>query len=61
MNGLREDRSVTEFQSNVRSPVDCPDSAETVAAIRRGIKDADEGRMIPLETVATMLRAKHGL
>ena len=90
---LREVRSVTEFQRNVRSYVgrlkekkspivltvngraelvvqdaasyqellDRLDAAETVAAIRRGIRDAEEGRMIPLKTAATRLRAKHGL
>jgi PHD/YefM family antitoxin component YafN of YafNO toxin-antitoxin module len=90
---LREVRSVTEFQRNVRSYVgrlkemkspivltvngraelvvqdavsyqellDRLDAAEAIAAIRRGIKDADEGRMIPLKTAAVQLRAKNGL
>ena len=34
--------------------------AETVAAIRRGMKDAEEGRMIPLKDAEAKLRAKHG-
>ncbi len=90
---LREVRSVTEFQRNVRSYVgrlkemkspivltvngraelvvqdagsyqellDRLEAAETVAAIRRGMKDADEGRMIPLRQAAAKLRARHGL
>jgi PHD/YefM family antitoxin component YafN of YafNO toxin-antitoxin module len=90
---LREVRSVTEFQRNVRSYVghlkakkspivltvngraelvvqdaasyqellDRLDTAEAVAAIRRGLKDADEGRGVPLKTAAARLRAKHGL
>ena len=90
---LREVRSVTEFQRNVRSYVghlkskkspivltvngraelvvqdaasyqellNRLDSAEAVAAIRRGLKDTDAGRVVPLKTVATRLRAKHGL
>ncbi len=35
--------------------------AETVAAIRRGMKDAEEGRMMPVEETVTKLEAKHGL
>ncbi len=90
---LREVRSVTEFQRNVRSYVgrlkekkspivltvngraelvvqdagsyqdllDRLEAAETLSAIRRGMKDADEGRVIPLKTAAARLRAKHGL
>ena len=90
---LREVRSVTEFQRNIKSYVghlkerkspivltvngraelvvqdaesyqellDRLGAAETVASIRRGIKDANEGRMIPLKTAAAKLRAKHGL
>ncbi len=34
--------------------------AETIAAIRRGMKDAEEGRMMSLEDAAAKLRAKHG-
>ena len=35
--------------------------AETIAAIRRGRKDAEEGRMISLDAAAAKLRAKHGI
>ena len=35
--------------------------AETVGAIRRGMKDAEEGRMMSLEEAAARIRAKHGL
>ena len=35
--------------------------AETVAAMGRGMKDAEAGRMIPLKDAAAKLRAKHGL
>ena len=90
---LREVRSVTEFQRNIKGYVgrlkkkktplvltvngraelvvqdaasyqellDRLDTAEAVAAIRRGLKDADEGRGVPLKTAAARLRAKHGL
>jgi PHD/YefM family antitoxin component YafN of YafNO toxin-antitoxin module len=90
---LREVRSVTEFQRNVRSYVgqlkakkspivltvngraelvvqdaasyqellDRLESAEAVAAVRRGLKDADACRVVPLKTAAVRLRAKHGL
>jgi prevent-host-death family protein len=90
---LREVRSVTEFQRNIKdyigqlkkkkSPLvltvngraelvvqdaasyqemlDRLEKAETVAAIRRGMKDAEAGRMIPLDDAVTKLRVKHGL
>ena len=90
---LREVRSVTEFQRNIKEYVgrlkenkiplvltvngraelvvqdaesyqlilERLDRAETVAAIRRGIQDAEEGRMIPLKDAAAKIRAKHGL
>ena len=90
---LREVRSVTEFQRNIKDYVirlkekktplvltvngraelvvqdaesyqlllERLERAETVAAIRRGMKDAEEGRMIPLKDAAAKLRAKHGL
>jgi PHD/YefM family antitoxin component YafN of YafNO toxin-antitoxin module len=90
---LREVRSVTEFQRNIKdyvgqlrekkSPLvltvngraelvvqnavsyqellDRLEKAETLAAIRRGMKDAAEGRMIPLKEAAAKIRAKHGL
>ena len=34
--------------------------AETIAPIRRGMKDAEEGRMMPLKDAAAKLRTKHG-
>lgn len=90
---LREVRSVTEFQRNIKDYVirlkekktplvltvngraelvvqdaesyqlllERLERAETVAAIRRGMKDAEAGRMIPLKDAAAKLRAKHGL
>ena len=89
---LREVRSVTEFQRNIKDYVirlkekktplvltvngraelvvqdaesyqlilERLERAETVAAIRRGMKDAEEGRMIPLKDAEAKLRAKHG-
>lgn len=89
---LREVRSVTEFQRNIKEYVgrlkqnktplvltvngraelvvqdaesyqlmlDRLERAETVAAIRRGIKDAEEGRMMPFEEAVSKLREKHG-
>ena len=90
---LREVRSVTEFQRNIKEYVgrlkekktplvltvngraelvvqdaesyqkmlDRLEHAETIAAIRRGLKDAADGRMIPLGEAATRIRKKHGL
>ncbi len=90
---LREVRSVTDFQRNIKDYVgrlkehkapmvltvngraelvvqdaesyqlmlERLERAETVAAIRRGMKDADEGRVMPLKTAAAKLRKKHGL
>ena len=90
---LREVRSVTEFQRNIKDYVarlterktplvltvngraalvvqdaesyqlllERLEHAETIAAIRRGGKDAEEGRMISLDAATAKLRAKHGL
>ena len=90
---LREVRSVTEFQRNIKDYVgrlkenktplvltvngraelvvqdavsyqeilERLERAETVASIRRGMKDAEEGRVTSLDEVAKQLRAKHGL
>ena len=90
---LREVRSVTEFQRNIKDYVgrlkenktplvltvngraelvvqdavryqeilDRLERAETVASIRRGMKDAEEGRVTSLDEVAKQLRGKHGL
>jgi hypothetical protein len=38
-----------------------PDGAETAEAIRRGVQDAEAGRMIPLDDAVSRLRAKYGL
>jgi predicted transcriptional regulator len=35
--------------------------AETTAAIRRGISDAEQGRLTPVGEAAERLRSKHGL
>jgi len=35
--------------------------AETIAGIRRGMEDAEQGRMMPLAKAAIKLRKKHGL
>ncbi|HPT26107.1 MAG TPA: type II toxin-antitoxin system Phd/YefM family antitoxin, partial [Bryobacteraceae bacterium] len=35
--------------------------AESLAAIRRGVADAEQGRLTPLNDVAGRLRSKHGL
>ena len=90
---LREVRSVTDFQRNIKDSVarltehktplvltvngraalvvqdaesyqlllERLERAETIAAIRRGRKDAEEGRMISLGAAAAKLRAKHGI
>jgi predicted transcriptional regulator len=34
---------------------------ETIEAIRQGLKDADEGRTVPVEEVLAELRKKHKL
>ena len=89
---LREVRSVTEFQRNIKEYVgrlkqnktplvltvngraelvvqdaesyqlmiERLEHAETIAAIRRGMKDAEEGRMMPLADAVEKLSAKHG-
>ena len=89
---LREVRSVTEFQRNIKEYVgrlketktplvltvngraelvvqdaesyqemlDRLEQAETMAALRRGLKDAEAGRMIPPDEAVKKLRAKHG-
>jgi prevent-host-death family protein len=89
---LREVRSVTEFQRNIKEYVgrlkekktplvltvngraelvvqdaesyqlmlDRLERAETVAAIRRGMKQAGRGEGIPLEEAEKRLRKKHG-
>jgi PHD/YefM family antitoxin component YafN of YafNO toxin-antitoxin module len=90
---LREVRSVTEFQRNIKdyvgrlkerkSPMvltvngraelivqnaasyqeilDRLERAETVAAIRHGMEQAERGEGIPLEEAEKRLRKKHGL
>lgn len=90
---LREVRSVTEFQRNIKDYVgrlkqnktplvltvngraelvvqdaesyqlllERLERAETLDAIRRGMRDAEEGRMMPLKDAAKKLRAKRGL
>lgn len=35
--------------------------ADAVAAVRRGVQDADVGRLMTLEDAVLRLRAKHGL
>ncbi len=90
---LRDVRSVTDFQRNIKDYVghlkekktplvltvngraelvvqdaesyqallDRLEHAETMAAIRRGMRDAEEGRMMPLREAERRLRKKHGL
>ena len=89
---LREVRSVTEFQRNIKDyagrlkekktplvltvngraalvvqdaesyqlMLDRLERAETVAAIRRGIEQAERGEGIPLKEAEKRLRKKHG-
>ena len=89
---LREIRSVTEFQRNIKEYVgqlkekktplvltvngraelvvqdaesyqlmlDRLERAETVAAIRRGMEQAERGESIPVEEAEKRLRKKHG-
>lgn len=90
---LREVRSVTEFQRNIKDYVgrlkenktplvltvngraelvvqdatsyqellDRLEKAETIAAIRRGMRDVEAGRTTRLDRAAAQLRTKHGL
>ncbi|HLH20873.1 MAG TPA: type II toxin-antitoxin system Phd/YefM family antitoxin [Bryobacteraceae bacterium] len=90
---LRDVRSVTDFQRNIKDYVghlkekktplvltvngraelvvqdaesyqallERLEHAETMAAIRRGMREAEEGRMIPLREAERRLRKKHGL
>lgn len=89
---LREIRSITEFQRNIKEYVgqlkekktplvltvngraelvvqdaesyqlmlDRLERAETVAAIRRGMEQAERGESIPLEEAEKRLRKRHG-
>jgi PHD/YefM family antitoxin component YafN of YafNO toxin-antitoxin module len=90
---LREVRSVTEFQRNIKDYVgrlkenktplvltingraelvvqdaesyqlilERLERAETIAAIHSGLRDAEEGRLQPLEEAAAAIRAKQRL
>ena len=58
--GLREVRSVTEFQRNIKEYVGRLERAETLAAIRRGIDQFEKGDGIPLVEAEAVLRRKHG-
>ncbi len=89
---LREVRSVTEFQRNIKDYVgrlkenktplvltvngraelvvqdaesyqlllERLERAETIAAIRQGMREAEGGRTMPLDEAIAKLRAKHG-
>ena len=52
---------VVQDAASYQEMLDRLERAETIAGIRRGIKDAEEGRMTPLDDAVTKLRAKHGL
>jgi prevent-host-death family protein len=52
---------VVQDAESYQEILDRLERAETIASIRRGMKDADEGRMMPLEDAVSKLRAKHGL
>ena len=52
---------VVQDAASYQELLDRLESAEAVAAIRRGLKDADAGRVVPLKAAAARLRAKHGL
>ncbi len=52
---------VVQDAESYQELLDRLEKAETIAAIRRGIEDADEGRMIPLDEAVAKLRAKHGV
>ena len=51
---------VVQDAESYQEILDRLERAETLAAIRRGMKDAEEGRMIPLEDAVAKLRTKHG-
>ena len=51
---------VVQDVATYQSILDRLEYAETVAAVRRGLEQADRGEGIPLEEAARQLRKKHG-
>ena len=51
---------VVQDAGSYQEMLDRLEHAETMAALRRGLKDAEAGRMIPLDEAVKKLRAKHG-
>ena len=52
---------VVQNAETYQEMLDRLERAETVAAIRRGMRDAEEGRIMPLDQAVKKLRKKHGL
>ncbi len=52
---------VVQDATSYQALLDRLEHAETVAAIRNGIRDANEGRMMPLAEATARLLAKHGV
>jgi hypothetical protein len=56
--------TLTPFEAldlwEIQNPTD-EEREDTLAAIREGLKDADEGRVIPFEEFDREFRQKHGL
>jgi len=52
---------VVQDAETYQEMLDRLEHAETIAAIRRGMKHAEEGRMVPLDQAVKKLRKKHGL
>ena len=51
---------VVQDAESYQEMLDRLERAETITGIRRGMKDADEGRVMPLKNASAKLRAKHG-
>jgi prevent-host-death family protein len=52
---------VIQDADSYQTLLDRMDDLESVAAIRRGLKDAEAGRVMPLDEVVRRIRKRHGL
>jgi predicted transcriptional regulator len=52
---------VIQDADSYQTLLDRIDDLESVAAIRRGLKDAEAGRVMPLDEVVRRIRKRHGL
>ena len=52
---------IVQDAGSYQSLLDRIDELETVAAIRRGLKEAEAGRVTPLDEAVRRIRKRHGL